>query len=89
MLEHPFQLGAVSKAYRAIEAHTCHRMRQWLRSKYKQRQISYKSHSDAYLHTHLGLLNMTCLPAAIRVRKQKEYHRIPRAGCEKFARPVR
>jgi group II intron reverse transcriptase/maturase len=84
-----FQLGAVSKAYRAIEAHTCHRMRQWLRSKYKQGQISYKSHSDAYLHTKLGLLNMTCLPAVIRVRKQKEYHLTPRAGCEKFARPVR
>ena len=72
-----------------IEAHTRHRMRQWLRSKYKQRQISYKSHSDAYLHTKLGLLNVTCLPAAIRVRKQKGYHLTPRAGCEKFARPVR
>jgi RNA-directed DNA polymerase len=32
-----FCLGQVYKAYHAVDRHTCHRLRQWLRSKYRAR----------------------------------------------------
>jgi RNA-directed DNA polymerase len=54
-----FCLGSVSKAYRAVDSHTCKRLRQWLRRKHSiSWQVSQKF-SDAVLHDKLGLARLT------------------------------
>ncbi len=51
-----FCLGPVSKAYRIVDRHTRHRLRQWLCSKHKVRGTS--RYPDAYLYDELGLLRL-------------------------------
>lgn len=58
-----FCLGPVSKAYRAVDAHACYRLRQWLRHKYKQRGRGAKRYPDGHLYDTLGLV---CLPRRTR-----------------------
>jgi RNA-directed DNA polymerase len=64
-----FSLGTVTKAYRTVEAHVRHRLRQWLRWKHKWRGWQYARYADPYLHNTLGLLrlqrrplNLSCAP---------------------------
>ncbi len=54
-----FCLGPVSKAYRAVDAHARHRLRQWLRAKHKRRGRGARLYSDEHLYDTLGLV---CLP---------------------------
>ena len=54
-----FCLGPVSRAYRAVDAHTVHRLRQWLRRKHKVSGKGYARYSDKYLHERLGLVCLT------------------------------
>ena len=58
-----FCLGPVSRAYRAVDAHTVHRLRQWLRRKHKVSGRGYARYSDKYLYERLGLV---CLPMRTR-----------------------
>ncbi len=58
-----FCLGPVSKAYRAVDAHARHRLRQWLRHKHKRRGRGAKSYPDEHLYDTLGLV---CLPRRTR-----------------------
>jgi group II intron reverse transcriptase/maturase len=58
-----FCLGPVSKAYRAVDAHACYRLRQWLRHKHKRRGREAKRYSDEHLYDTLGLV---CLPRRTR-----------------------
>jgi group II intron reverse transcriptase/maturase len=51
-----FCLGTVTKAYNAVTAHVCYRLRQWLRWKHKWQGWQYARYTDAYLHDTLGLL---------------------------------
>lgn len=51
-----FCLGPVSKAYRAVDAHTRHRLRQWLRRKHKLAGQGYSRYPDAVLYQDLGLV---------------------------------
>ena len=53
-----FCLGPVSKAYAAIGAHTCHRLRQWLCAKHKVPGQGTSRFPDAYLYKQLGLLDL-------------------------------
>ena len=53
-----FRLGQVSPAYRAIDAHTIKRLRQWLCRKHKVRSGKYVRYPDERLWQDLGL---TCL----------------------------
>lgn len=53
-----FSLGPVSKAYRAVDAHTRSRLRQWLRVKHKKQGKGTKRYSDEYLYGSLGLLRL-------------------------------
>jgi RNA-directed DNA polymerase len=53
-----FCLGPVSKAYRAVERHTCRRVRQWLCAKHKQRGAGAKRYPDELLHTEFGLVRL-------------------------------
>jgi hypothetical protein len=51
-----FCLGPVSPAYRAIDSHTCHRLRRWLCRKHKQAGKGTTRYPDEYLYETLGLV---------------------------------
>jgi group II intron reverse transcriptase/maturase len=53
-----FRLGPVSKAYRAVDAHTRYRMRQWLCRKHKVRNMGIARFPDEYLYQELGLVRL-------------------------------
>jgi group II intron reverse transcriptase/maturase len=53
-----FCLGAVSRAYRAVDNHARHRLRQWLNGKHRSRGTHPVRHAPAYLHNGLGLLRL-------------------------------
>ena len=49
-----FSLGPVSKTYRAVDAHTRYRLRQWLRHKHQRK----RTYPDEYLYEQLGLVRL-------------------------------
>ena len=53
-----FRLGSVSKAYRAVDSHTRHRLRQWLCHKHKVRSKDRNRFWDEYLSQELGLFQL-------------------------------
>ena len=53
-----FCLGAVSRAYRVVDNHARHRLRQWLNGKHRSRGTRQVRHPAAYLHNGLGLLRL-------------------------------
>lgn len=58
-----FKLGPVNKAYRAIDTHARHRLRQWLRRKHRIQGQSGTRFSDEYFYKNLGLLRLEKLAA--------------------------
>jgi group II intron reverse transcriptase/maturase len=50
-----FHLGAVSRAYRALDQHVCRRLRQWLCAKHKVAGQGYTRFPDSYLYQELHL----------------------------------
>jgi group II intron reverse transcriptase/maturase len=56
-----FKLGPVTKSYRAIEMHTCKRLRRWLCKKHKQSGKGIARFPDEYLYQSLGLVRMQTL----------------------------
>jgi group II intron reverse transcriptase/maturase len=53
-----FCRGPVSKAYRAIDAHTRYQLRWWLRRKHKVRTQGIARFPDSYLYRTLGLVQL-------------------------------
>lgn len=53
-----FHLGPVSKAYRSVDQHTRHRLRQWLRAKHKVPGSGISRFPDEYLYQELSLLRL-------------------------------
>jgi group II intron reverse transcriptase/maturase len=53
-----FKLGPVTQSYRAIEMHTCYRLRRWLCKKHKQRGKGMTRFPNEYLHQSLGLIRL-------------------------------
>src|SRR5262245_11258215 len=53
-----FRLGSVSKAYRAVDGHTRHRLRQWLCHKHKVQGQGRKRFKDEFLYQKLGLFRL-------------------------------
>jgi RNA-directed DNA polymerase len=53
-----FCLGSASKAYRAVDIHARHRLRQWLCAKHKVKDQGTSRFSDAYLDQTLGLVRL-------------------------------
>ena len=54
-----FCLGTVSTAYRAVDQHTCKRLRQWLRAKHKEAGSASRKYSDAKLRDGFGLVRLS------------------------------
>jgi RNA-directed DNA polymerase len=52
-----FQVGTVSKAYRALDSYTAMRLRRWLQFKYKTRRRK----GGTYLYGHFGLVRLSRL----------------------------
>ena len=57
-----FCLGPVSPAYRAIDRHARHRLRQWLRGKHKLQSRGTSRFPDARLHDEVGLMRLCDRP---------------------------
>jgi group II intron reverse transcriptase/maturase len=55
---HYFCLGWVSKAYQAVTAHACRRLRQWLLTTKKLQGSIWSRYNDRYLHKELGLIDL-------------------------------
>jgi group II intron reverse transcriptase/maturase len=56
-----FQVGAVSRAYRALDSYTTMRLRRWLRNKHKVRRSGGVVYPDAYLYETLRLVRLSRL----------------------------
>ncbi len=54
-----FYLGPVSKAYRAVDTHSCRRLRQWLCAKHQVSGPGTGRYPDVTLHEGLGLVRLT------------------------------
>ncbi len=53
-----FCLGPVSRAYRVVDNHARHRLRQWLNGKHRSRGVHPVRQAPTYLHYELGLLRL-------------------------------
>jgi hypothetical protein len=54
-----FQVGSVSRAYRAIDSYTATRLRRWLRNKYKLRRRMGGTYPSPHLYGYFGLVRLS------------------------------
>ena len=82
-----FEVGTVTKAYRAIDNYTAMRLRRWLRIKHKVRRRKGGTYPLSHLYGHFGLVRLN--RAWARRAVGEGVRSCPRAGCRSSACPVR
>jgi RNA-directed DNA polymerase len=82
-----FRLGTVSKAYRTVDSHVRHRVRQWLCAKFKVPGHGRRRFSDQYLHQTLGLYQLQRTKEQLfvgeRVKQNMKYSLVRKPGAGK------
>ena len=74
-----FHLGPVSKAYRVVDAHTSHRLRQWLCRKHRVNGKGIIRYPDQYLYETLRLVRLPGLTRNLPWAKARALVREPDA----------
>ena len=75
-----FCLGRVFPAFRAIDRHARHRLRQWLRGMHELRSRGTSRSPDARLHDEFGLIRLCDRPRSLPWAKASALVRQPGAG---------
>jgi hypothetical protein len=77
----------VSKAYRNVDSHVRHRVRQWLCAKFKVPGHGRRRFSDQYLHQTLGLYQLQRTKEQLfvgeRVKQNMKYSLVRKPGAGK------
>jgi hypothetical protein len=66
---HFFCLGSVSKAYAIVDAHTQHRLRQWLVHKHQAGGAGTKRYSNEHLYEVFGLVRLSSTTTSLPLAK--------------------
>jgi hypothetical protein len=80
-----FQVGAVSRAYYALESYTTMRLRRWLCNKHKVRRCGKVVYPDAHLYETLCLVRLSRLECNAT---DEGVMFCPKSGCGKSACPI-